>query len=245
MKVKELIGKVRRIHYKRWVYTIVFTFLGLRLVSVVTLRFIPVPVTPLMVIRSVEQLKDKERDFRWEKDWVSLDHISKNAVKAVLASEDQAFFDHNGFDFVAIEKAIAHNKVSTKKIGASTISQQTAKNVFLWQGRNWVRKGLEAYFTVLIELVWPKERILEAYLNVIEFGDGIYGIEAASKHYFHKSASELNKKEAAMLAAVLPNPLKYKVNAPSDYLSKRCRRIMNQMNTIDYIQSQAQYTLAK
>ncbi len=244
MKVKELIGKIKRVPYKRWIYTSLFAFLGLSFVSVVALRFIPVAMTPLMVIRSVEQLNDKERDFRWEKDWVSMDHISKNVVKAVLASEDQAFFDHNGFDFVAIEKAIAHNKVSNKKIGASTISQQTAKNVFLWQGRNWVRKGLEAYFTVLIELVWPKERILETYLNVIEFGDGIYGVEAASRHYFHKSASEINKNEAAMLAAVLPNPLKYKVNAPSAYLSKRCRRIMAQMNNIDYPQIQAQYSLA-
>lgn len=244
MKVKELIGKIKRVPYKRWIYTSLFAFLGLSFVSVVALRFIPVAMTPLMVIRSVEQLNDKERDFRWEKDWVSMDHISKNVVKAVLASEDQAFFDHNGFDFVAIEKAMAHNKVSNKKIGASTISQQTAKNVFLWQGRNWVRKGLEAYFTVLIELVWPKERILETYLNVIEFGDGIYGVEAASRHYFHKSASEINKNEAAMLAAVLPNPLKYKVNAPSAYLSKRCRRIMTQMNNIDYPQIQAQYSLA-
>lgn len=211
-----------------------FGFVILSFISVITLRFVPVVATPLMFSRSAEQLSDRERDFRWEKEWMSLDKISKNAVRAVLASEDQNFLEHNGFDFIAIEKAMEHNKVSKKKIGASTITQQTAKNVFLWQGRTWIRKGLEAYFTVLIELFWPKDRILETYLNVIEFGDGIYGIEAAAQHYYGKSAAVLNKNEAAMLAAILPNPLKYNALQPSRYLQKRQKRIMRQMYAIQY-----------
>lgn len=240
-----MIEKIKHLPVKKWVYTAVFTFVGLSFVSVIALRFVPVWITPLMVIRSVEQLGDKERDFRVEKDWVSMDKISKNAVIAVLASEDQNFFEHNGFDFKAIEKAMEHNKVSKKKIGASTITQQTAKNVFLWPGRTWLRKGMEAYFTVLIELFWSKDRILETYLNVIEFGDGIYGIEAASRHYYHKSASELNKSEAAMLAAILPNPLKYNPIAPSTYLKKRQKRINRQMYTIQYPATDGQYTISE
>lgn len=229
-----MISKLKSFPYKKWFYTALFGFVILSFVSVITLRFVPVIATPLMFSRSVDQLSDKERDFRWEKEWVSLDKISRNAVRAVLASEDQNFLEHNGFDFIAIEKAMAHNKVSKKKIGASTITQQTAKNVFLWQGRTWIRKGLEAYFTVLIELFWSKDRILETYLNVIEFGDGIYGIEAAAQHYYGKSAADLNKNEAAMLAAILPNPLKYNAFQPSTYLQKRQKRIMRQMYAVQY-----------
>lgn len=229
-----MINKLKNIPYKKWFYTAIFSFVILSFVSVIALRFIPAVATPLMFTRSCEQLSDKTRDFRCEKEWVALDKISKNAVIAVLSSEDQNFSEHNGFDFEAIEKAMAHNKVSKKKIGASTITQQTAKNVFLWQGRNWIRKGMEAYFTVLIELFWSKDRIIEMYLNVVEFGDGIYGIEAASKHYYDKSAADLNKSEAAMLAAILPNPLKYNPFNPTKYLQKRQKRIMRQMYAVQY-----------
>ena len=229
-----MIKKLKSLPYKKWLYTTIFSFVILSFVSVIALRFVPAVATPLMFIRSAQQLNDKQRDFRWEKDWVSLDKISKNAVVAVLTSEDQNFCEHNGFDFEAIEKAMAHNKVSKKKIGASTISQQTAKNVFLWQGRNWLRKGMEAYFTVLIEIMWPKDRIIEMYLNVVEFGDGIYGIEAASQHFYGKHASELNKSEAAMLAAILPNPIKYSPVQPSKYLKNRQKRILRQMYAVQY-----------
>ena len=229
-----MINKLKNIPYKKWFYTAIFSFVILSFVSVITLRFIPAVATPLMLTRSCEQLNDRDRDFRCEKDWVSLDKISKNAVIAVVSSEDQNFAEHNGFDFEAIEKAMNHNKVSKKKIGASTISQQTAKNVFLWQGRNWIRKGLEAYFTVLIELFWSKDRIIEMYLNVVEFGDGIYGIEAASQHYYGKSCTDLNRSEAAMLAAILPNPLKYNPVNPTKYLQKRQKRIMREMYAVQY-----------
>jgi monofunctional glycosyltransferase len=229
-----MIQKLKNINYKKWLYTAIFSFVILSFVSVIALRFVPAVATPLMIIRSGEQLNHRTRDFRWEKDWVSMDHIYKNAIIAVVSSEDANFSKHNGFDFEAIEKAMAHNKVSKKKIGASTISQQTAKNVFLWQGRNWLRKGLEAYFTLLIELFWSKDRILEMYLNVVEFGDGIYGIEAASQHYYGKSAANLNKSEAAMLAAILPNPLKYSPINPTKYLKKRQNRIVRQMYAVTY-----------
>ena len=239
-----MIEKIKQLPIKKWAYTAVFTFVILSFVSVILLRFVSVWATPLMVIRGVEQLGDRDRDFKVEKDWVSMDKISKNAVIAVLASEDQNFFEHKGFDFDAIEKAMAHNKFSKKKIGASTITQQTAKNVFLWPGRNWIRKGMEAYFTVLIELFWSKDRILETYLNVIEFGDGIYGIEAASQHYYHKSASSLTRSESAMLAAILPNPLKYNPNNPSKYLRKRQARINRQMYTIQYPNTEQSITFS-
>lgn len=171
-------------------------------------RFINPSITILMVRRSIEQSFSDKRDFRFKKDWVDLDEISPNMVRAVVSTEDNLFYRHNGFDWKAIERAIDHNKVSKRKRGASTISQQTAKNVFLWPGRDWVRKGLETYYTVLIEFFWSKDRIMEVYLNVIEFGDGIYGIEAASKHYYGKSAKRLNYTEAKKLARLLPSPIK-------------------------------------
>ncbi len=168
------------------------------------------------------------------KDWVGSDKISESARRAVIASEDQEFDEHFGFDIQEIEKALKYNKSHTKKKGASTISQQVAKNVFLWQTRNWFRKGLEVYCTLLIELFWSKERILEIYLNVAEMGDGIFGIEAASQSFFGKPAIKLNNEEAALIAACLPNPIKYKVNDPSDYVRKRQRWILWQMKNIDW-----------
>ncbi|MDD3725525.1 MAG: monofunctional biosynthetic peptidoglycan transglycosylase, partial [Bacteroidales bacterium] len=188
-----------------------YSILGFFIFSIlitIAYRFINPPITILMVRRSIEQSFSDKRDFRFKKDWVDLDEISPNMVRAVVSTEDNLFYRHNGFDWKAIERAIDHNKVSKRKRGASTISQQTAKNVFLWPGRDWVRKGLETYYTVLIEFFWSKDRIMEVYLNVIEFGDGIYGIEAASKHYYGKSAKRLNYTEAKKLARLLPSPIK-------------------------------------
>ena len=166
------------------------------------------------------------------RDYISYDEMGNNIKKAVLASEDQKFFDHNGFDYDAIEKAYKDNEKGKRIKGGSTISQQTAKNVFLWQGRSWVRKGLEAVYTFIIELVWGKDVILERYLNSIEMGQGVFGVEAASKYYFGKSAKDLTKSEAAWIAAVLPNPKKYDPKNPSAYLRKKHSWIMRQMNNV-------------
>lgn len=165
-----------------------------------------------------------------KRDYVSMEQISPSAKLAVMAAEDQLFPDHNGFDIKSIQKAIKHNQIKNKRFrGASTISQQVSKNVFLWQGGSWLRKGLEVYFTFMIEIIWGKERILEMYMNVSEMGKGIYGIEAASQQYFNKSASKLSRKEAAMIAAALPNPKKYKVNPASAYVLSRSQWVMVQM----------------
>jgi monofunctional biosynthetic peptidoglycan transglycosylase len=201
-------------------------FFGLSILSVIVFRFVPVPVTPLMISRSIET-----RTW-WNHDWVPIEEISPNLQWAVVASEDQNFLNHNGFDFQAIEKAIEHNKKSKRIRGASTISQQVAKNVFLWQGRSWVRKGLEVYFTFLIELFWSKERIMEVYLNSIEMGNGVYGAEAASKYWYGKSAKKLTQREAAGIAAILPNPRKFKARNSSPYIERRKDHIVRQMNNI-------------
>ena len=167
-----------------------------------------------------------------KRDYVSYDEMGSNVKKAVIAAEDQSFFTHNGFDYKAIQKAMEHNEKGKKLRGGSTISQQTAKNIFLWQGRSWVRKGLEAVYTFIIELVWGKDVILERYLNSIEMGRGVFGVEAASKYYFNKSSKNLTKSEAAWIATILPNPKKYDPKNPSAYLSKKHRWIMRQMNNI-------------
>ena len=181
-----------------------------------------------MVIRAVQQKSDGEMVVL-KHDWKSMDNISMNLQLAVICSEDQNFITHNGFDLKAIENAIEHNKKGKRIRGASTISQQTAKNVFLWPQRSWLRKGLEAYFTFLIELVWSKEHILQVYLNSVEMGNGIYGAEAASQYWFKKPASKLSRQEAAAIAAVLPNPLKYKANPATHYIQGRKNWIMRQM----------------
>jgi monofunctional biosynthetic peptidoglycan transglycosylase len=175
-------------------------------------------------------------DGRIEKDWKSLDEISKQMPLAVIAAEDQKFDEHFGFDLEAIEKAVEYNeKHKGKKLkGASTISQQTAKNVFLWQGRSWFRKGLEVYFTFLIELLWSKERIMEVYLNVIEMGPGIYGTEAAAQYYFKKPASKLSASEAALIAAILPNPLKWSASKPTPYIQRKKVWIMRNMKRMEW-----------
>jgi monofunctional biosynthetic peptidoglycan transglycosylase len=168
-----------------------------------------------------------------KRDYVARKQISSNARLAVIASEDQLFPDHNGFDFKSIEKAMKHNQKSKSLRGASTISQQVAKNVFLWQGRSWIRKGLEVYFTFMIELIWGKKRILQVYMNVAEMGDGVFGIEAASQKYFNKPALNLSRQEAAMIAACLPNPIRYKVKPASSYVAYRAGWITRQMNNLD------------
>ena len=203
-------------------------FLAISLLLVMVFKWIPVPITPLMISRCIEQKAEGE-SLKLNKDWESLDNISNSLQLAVVCTEDQNFLIHNGFDFTAIKKALAENKWKKRKRGASTISQQTAKNLFLWQGRSWLRKGLEVYFTFLIEIFWSKERIMEVYLNIIEMGDGVYGAEAASQTYFHKSADELSNKQAAAIAAILPNPRKFSATNPSHYTQKRQRFAMRQM----------------
>ena len=194
--------------------------------SVVLFKFVPIPVTPLMVIRYFEN--SSENKF-WKHDWIAIEKIPKNIQIAVICSEDQKFLEHNGFDIEAIEKAYEHNKKGKRVKGGSTISQQTAKNVFLWPDRSWLRKGLETYFTFLIEKIWSKERILEVYLNSIEMGNGVYGIEAASQYWFKKPAVKLNAYEAAAIASILPNPRKYRANPASGYIQNRKQWIVNQM----------------
>lgn len=204
-------------------------FIGLSLFFVVLFRFVPVPVTPLMIIRLGEQLADG-KELRLKHDWVSLDEISKHLPLAVVCSEDQNFMNHSGFDIKAIERSIDASKRGAKRVrGASTISQQTAKNIFLWPGRSWVRKGFEVYFTVLIEFAWSKERIMEVYLNSIEMGNGIYGAEAAARHYWKTSAKNLSRNQAAAIAAVLPNPRRYSANPPGPYVQSRIGWITGQM----------------
>ncbi len=231
--------------------TVVWVF-GLSVAWVMVDSFMPIPVTSLMGIRVFEAVA-AGKPLHFEKSWVSIDRINAALPAAVLAGEDTRFFDHNGFDFDAIQKAIEHNTqladsallpgsglTKAKRFrlrGGSTISQQTAKNVFLWPARSWLRKGVEVYFTALIELLWTKERILEVYLNVVEWGDGIYGAEAASEFYFHKPAAHLTSREAALLAAVLPNPRKFSVLRPTGYTLFREGTIRARMPvTTEFIQ---------
>ena len=210
----------------------VFLFLLVSSVlAVLAFKWVPVYYTPLMFIRYCEQWTDG-KDPRIEHEWVDLDRISHNLAQAVVASEDQKFLDHNGFDEREILKARMEALNGGRERGASSISQQTAKNVFLWPGHNWLRKGLEAYFTVLIENIWGKERIMEVYLNSIEMGDGIYGAEACARENFGTTAEKLTKKQAATIAATLPNPLRYDSAHPSKHVNKRQAQIANQMGKV-------------
>ena len=211
-------------------------FLEISFVLVVVLKFVPVPFTPLMITRAVEQKIDG-KEIVCMHDWVALDEISVNMQKAVIASEDGTFLTHHGFDFKAMQKAFKNNQKGKRLKGGSTISQQTAKNVFLWHGRSYIRKGLEAYFTVLIELFWGKERIMEVYLNSIEMGNGVYGAEAATQHWYQKNANSLSPREAAGIAAILPNPRKFKASNSSSYINNRkgkIMRVMRQTGNIEY-----------
>lgn len=212
----------------RFIFRLCIGLFILSLALVILFKWVAVPVTPLMVIRSFEQ-SDTEFKF-WKHQWVPLEEISTNLQLAVICSEDQNFLTHKGFDLKAIEKAIENNKKGKRIKGASTISQQTAKNVFLWPQRSWFRKGLETYFTFLIELLWSKERIMEVYLNSIEMGPGVYGAEAASNYWFKTTAKRLNRDQSSALAAILPNPLKYKANPASLFIEQRKTWIKGQMN---------------
>lgn len=212
---------------KIFLKTLLYFFL-ISILSVILFRWVPIPATPLMLIRLAEQ-KAEGKNLKLYKDWVSFEELSPNLQLAVVCSEDQNFIKHNGFDFDAIEKAMDYNENHKRKRGASTISQQTAKNVFLWPGRSWIRKGLEVYFTFLIETMWSKERIMTVYLNVIEMGDGIYGAQATAELYFNKNASQLSKSQAALIAAVLPNPRKFSIARPSAYTRSRQSWIIRQM----------------
>ncbi len=209
-------------------------FLGLSILTVIIYRFVPPPITPLMIQRVVEQKMDG-KEMKLEKDWLSLDEISPSLPLAVITAEDQKFEEHFGFDLQAIEKAQKYNErhKGKKTKGASTISQQTAKNVFLFPVRSWIRKGFEVYFTFLIEVFWSKERIMQMYLNVIEMGPGIYGAEAASQYYFHKPAKKLSNAEAAAIAAILPNPLKWSASKPTPYITRKKAWIVRYMRYME------------
>lgn len=219
---------LRRIFLRAVIVLGVFWGGGIALFSVM-----PVPFSAVMVERQLGAWLSGDFGYVAHSDWVSMNEISPWMGLAVIAAEDQKFPEHWGFDVSAIEKALAHNERNENRIrGASTLSQQTAKNLFLWDGRSWVRKGLEAGLTLGMETVWSKKRILTVYLNIAEFGDGIFGVEAAAQRYFHKPASRLSLSEAALLAAVLPNPLRFKANAPSGYVRSRQAWIMRQMRQL-------------
>ena len=217
------------VKFFRWIIALLFvsTILG-----VVAYRFIPVYFTPLMFSRCFEQIANGE-DIKLYHDWISLDEMPKSMPVAVIASEDQRFLSHHGFDYDAIAQAAKDNLSGEKRIrGGSAISQQTAKNVFLWQGRSWVRKGLEVYFTFLIETLWSKERIMEVYLNSIEMGDGIYGVQACAEQNFGIDAKNLTRSDCALIAATLPNPRRFSSKSPGPYMRKRLKQIERQMKNI-------------
>ncbi|HEU4576032.1 MAG TPA: monofunctional biosynthetic peptidoglycan transglycosylase [Chitinophagaceae bacterium] len=221
MKTKGLVPRLLR-KLKR---ILLILFIA-QFVYIILLKWMDPPVT-------LTQLGSWISGHGLKRDYVDKSAMAPAAKLAVIAAEDQLFPDHNGFDFKSIEKAMKHNQKSQSLHGASTISQQVAKNVFLWQGRSWIRKGFEVYFTFMIEQIWGKKRILEVYLNVIQMGDGVFGIEAAAKHYFNKSAANLSRQESAMIAACLPNPVRYTVKPLSSYVANRSGWIMRQMNNLD------------
>lgn len=216
----------------RWGLLALLLFLGMTVSQVALLRVVDPPSSAFMLARQWQALRSGEKDFRLQYEWRDMERIASGLPLAVIAAEDQRFVEHNGFDFEAIEKARVHNARGDRIRGASTISQQLAKNLFLWQGRNWIRKGLEAWYTVLIEWLLPKRRILEIYLNVVEFGDGIYGAQAAAQAFWGKDASGLSDAESARLAAVLPAPKRYDAAHPSAYVQRREAWIRGQMRQL-------------
>lgn len=215
---------------KHIVVRMLLAWLGIWVAGIVLFSFLPVPFSAVMVERQLVAWINGRFDYVAHSDWVGHDEISPWMALAVIASEDQKFPVHWGFDVAAIESVLDNS--NEKMRGASTLSQQTAKNLFLWDGRSWVRKGLEAGLTVGIETVWTKRRILTVYLNIAEFGDGVFGVEAASQRFFHKPASRLSMSEAALLAAVLPNPIRFRADAPSGYIRQRQQWIMRQMRQL-------------
>lgn len=224
-KIRDLIKKV--------ILWIVVAFFASTILSVAVLRWVPVWFTPLMFIRLAQQASQGQ-ELTLHHHWVPLDKIAPSLPIAVMASEDARFQEHHGFDYKAIEHAAMRNikHPEKRKLGASTISQQTAKNVFLWPGRSWVRKGFEVYFTTLIELMWTKQRIMEVYLNSIEMGDGIYGADAVAEHHFNTTADKLTKAQCALIAVSLPNPRRMNSARPSAYMLKRQKRILHEMRFV-------------
>jgi monofunctional biosynthetic peptidoglycan transglycosylase len=216
----------------RGVVRLALAAVALSVVAVLVVRVVNPPLTPLMVIRVV-QAGMAGRMTGMDRDWVPLSEVSPNLLRAVIASEDARFFEHDGFDFREIDRAWRSNRSGERLRGASTITMQVAKNVYLWDGRTWLRKGLEAWLTVLIELLWSKARILEVYVNVAEWGDGVYGAQAASLLYFDVPASQLGAQQAALLAAALPSPLRSDPGAPSRFLQSRASRIRQRMAHVD------------
>jgi monofunctional biosynthetic peptidoglycan transglycosylase len=218
----------------RWTLTGIAVAFLVTALPVVAMRWMDPWYSAFMLGAALDAGRAGKKNYQTDYRWVDLEQISPHAAVAVIAAEDQVFPFHTGFDFKSIREAIRHNEQQASKRrprirGASTISQQVSKNLFLWSGRGYVRKGLEAYFTLLIELSWPKERILEVYLNIAQFGDGVYGVEAAARRFWRKPAARLDSFEAATLAAVLPNPITFKANAPSNYVVKRRDWILAQM----------------
>jgi monofunctional biosynthetic peptidoglycan transglycosylase len=216
----------------RWLRRIVIVLIVFWSGGIVLFSFLPVPFSAVMVERQLSAWLHGNTGYVAHSDWVAMEDISPWMPLAVIAAEDQTFSSHRGFDVAAIRKVLASRGENTPMRGASTLSQQTAKNLLLWDGHSWLRKGLEAGLTAGIELVWSKRRILTVYLNIAEFGEGIFGVEAAARHYFHKPASRLTQAQAARLAAVLPNPIRLKANAPSGYVLARQQWIQHQMRQL-------------
>jgi monofunctional glycosyltransferase len=218
----------------KWIAIAILSCVLLSVVAVVTLRWVDPPTSAFMLENRLTALSEGDHAYRTDYEWVDLENISPHAAIAVVASEDQQFPFHAGFDLNSIRESVRASERGKKKHlrGASTISQQVAKNLFLWNGYSFIRKGLEAWITVVMEATWPKERILEVYLNIAEFGRGVYGVQAASVRFFHKPASRLSSSEAATLAAVLPNPIRMHADKPSAYVSERREQILGQMRAL-------------
>lgn len=210
--------------------TLIFVVVSVLLVGI--FRFLPPPASSFMIKRYVAGLFHQDQSPKVYYQWVDWENISPHIALAVVAAEDQKFPHHWGFDFQSIWDAIRERRTGGRLRGASTITQQTAKNLFLWEGRSFVRKGFEAWFTLLMETFWSKKRILEVYLNIVEFGDGVYGVHSAATIFFNKEPSQLTRKEAARMAAVLPNPKRFSVRTPSGYMRQRTREIERQMNNL-------------
>jgi monofunctional glycosyltransferase len=216
----------------KWLLVVLLAWVLITVMPVLLLRWLRPLTSAFMLEAEAEAWAAQDHGYRTDFKWVSLEQISPHAAIAVIASEDQLFPFHAGFDFDSIREAVRESERGRRLRGASTISQQVAKNLFLWQGHSFVRKGLEAYFTVLIEGLWPKERILEMYLNVAQFGNGVYGVQAAAERFWHKPARRLSSEEAALLAAVLPNPLRLRADRPSRYVLSRRDWILDQMRML-------------
>jgi monofunctional glycosyltransferase len=216
----------------KWIAGAILGWVGITAVAVLLLRWIDPPTSAFMLTARVQAALDHDAGYHTDYRWTSLERISPHAALAVIASEDQLFPFHNGFDVKSIREAVRASERGKRLRGASTISQQVAKNLFLWSGRSFVRKGLEAWFTILIEALWPKERILEVYLNIVQLGKGLYGVEAAAQRYFHEPASRLSSSEGALLAAVLPNPIRMRVDKPSRYVLAQRDHILEQMRDL-------------